>query len=154
MKSLKLVILISLFVFFSLASSAQSDLYSSKANAKKDISSAVEVAKKEVKNVIIMFGGNWCPWCETFMNKCTSDAELLKKFRENYKGIRVEARDNKDILLEYGSPNRFGYPVFVVLNADGKQIHTQDSALLEEGDEYSKEKVLAFLNKWTVANTK
>lgn len=154
MKSLKFVILINLFIFCALTSYSQSDLYSSKANAKSDISSAISVAKKEGKNVIIMFGGNWCTWCKTFMDKCTSDPELLKKFRDNYKGIRVEARDNKDILLEYGSPNKFGYPVFVVLNADGKQIHTQDSALLEEGDEYSKVKVIAFLNKWTVSNTK
>lgn len=43
---------------------------------------------------------------------------------------------------------RFGLPVIVVLDKDGKQLTTQDTAKLEEGDHPDPKKVLAFLNQW------
>jgi hypothetical protein len=44
---------------------------------------------------------------------------------------------------------RFGFPVLVVLDEEGNIIHIQDSALLEEGQGYNKEKVLRFFQNWT-----
>ena len=44
---------------------------------------------------------------------------------------------------------RFGFPVFVVLNDEGKVLHIQDSSFLEEGQGYSQEKVLRFFKNWT-----
>ena len=44
---------------------------------------------------------------------------------------------------------RFGFPVFVILNDEGKVIHIQDSGLLEEDKSYNKEKVLHFFQNWT-----
>jgi hypothetical protein len=32
-----------------------------------------------------------------------------------------------------GNPQRFGFPVFVIIDGDGNVLHTQDSALLEQG---------------------
>jgi hypothetical protein len=43
------------------------------------------------------------------------------------------------------NPGRFGYPVFIIVDGNGKRLHTQDSALLEEGDGYSKKKIFRFL---------
>jgi hypothetical protein len=47
-----------------------------------------------------------------------------------------------------GYPQRFGFPVLVVLDENGKQLHTQDSALLEKGNGYDREKVKSFLRNW------
>ena len=55
---------------------------------------------------------------------------------------------NLDYLKKLGYPQRFGFPVFVVLDAEGKQLHTQDSALLEKGNGYDSEKVKSFLRNW------
>jgi hypothetical protein len=44
---------------------------------------------------------------------------------------------------------RFGFPVFVVLDENGKVIHIQDSSFLEEGQGYNQEKVLRFFKNWT-----
>ena len=62
-----------------------------------------------------------------------------------------ETRHNADVLERYGNPTRHGLPVLVVLDADGKQLTTQDTALLEDGDHHDPEKVLAFLEKWRPA---
>ncbi|MBE0673225.1 MAG: thioredoxin, partial [Bacteroidales bacterium] len=53
-----------------------------------------------------------------------------------------------------GNPGRFGYPVFVIMDGDGKRLHIQDSALLEEGSGYSKAKVVSFFKGWTVEAVK
>ena len=57
------------------------------------------------------------------------------------KGITLKER--------LGNPARFGFPVFVVLDENGKVIHTQDSSFLEEGKSYNKEKVIRFFECWT-----
>ena len=44
---------------------------------------------------------------------------------------------------------RFGYPVFVVLDEEGRILHIQDSGLLEEGEGYNQKKVLSFFKNWT-----
>ena len=44
---------------------------------------------------------------------------------------------------------RFGFPVFVILDTEGRIVHIQDSGLLEEGEGYSQKKVLGFFKNWT-----
>lgn len=48
-------------------------------------------------------------------------------------------------------PQRFGFPVLVVLNQEGERIHTQNTGILEKDDFYSEEKIAGFLLNW---NTK
>ena len=48
-------------------------------------------------------------------------------------------------------PQRFGFPVFVILNGTGKRIHTQNSAYLEENEGYREKKVLEFFKQWAPA---
>ncbi|MCD6111802.1 MAG: hypothetical protein J7J86_00890 [Bacteroidales bacterium] len=57
---------------------------------------------------------------------------------------------NKEVLEELEFPQRFGFPVLVILNNDGKRIHTQNSAYLEEGKTYNRKKIIDFLNNWSV----
>jgi hypothetical protein len=48
-----------------------------------------------------------------------------------------------------GYPQRFGFPVLVVLDANGNRLHTQDSSLLEKEKSYDFDKVKAFLENWS-----
>ena len=57
---------------------------------------------------------------------------------------------NWDIMKQFEYPNRFGFPVFVVLDGKGKLLHTQDSGLLEQGKGYDTTKVVTFLKQWNV----
>ena len=43
---------------------------------------------------------------------------------------------NADVDQRYGHPTRFGLPALVVLDSDGKQLTTQDTGKLEEGDHH------------------
>jgi hypothetical protein len=58
---------------------------------------------------------------------------------------------NLDILAKYEYPQRFGFPVFLILDGNGKLIHIQNSGYLEAGKGYDHEKVFGFLNDWRPA---
>jgi hypothetical protein len=54
---------------------------------------------------------------------------------------------NKDFLSNY--PAVPGYPHFFVLESDGRFLHSQGTAELEEGRGYNEQVFLAFLEKWS-----
>ena len=74
---------------------------------------------------------------------------------DNYVYIHVNYRrktDDKDMqqaMDRLGNPVRLGFPVMVVLDAEGKVLHTQDSSFLESGEGYDRKKVMRFLQCWT-----
>lgn len=55
----------------------------------------------------------------------------------------------EQLMKRLNNPQRFGFPVFVVLDETGTVLHIQDSCFLEEGKGYNEEKVLRFLKSWT-----
>jgi hypothetical protein len=57
---------------------------------------------------------------------------------------------NAKLLAKYGYPQRFGFPVFLILNSEGKLIHTQSSWYLEDGKKsYDHDKTISFFNDWS-----
>ena len=145
-----------LFVFVLMISlnaygSDTTKLYNPAANVQKDVAAAVAKAKQEKKNVLLQIGGNWCVWCYRFNSFVLTDSLLKKLLTANYVYYHLNyspENKNLDYLKKLGYPQRFGFPVFVVLDAEGKQLHTQDSALLEKGNGYDSEKVKSFLRNW------
>jgi hypothetical protein len=49
-------------------------------------------------------------------------------------------------ILDY--PQRFGFPVLVILDGEGKRIHTQNTLYIEEGRSYNEKEILDFLRAW------
>ena len=126
--------------------------YDAKANAEADIAKLVVQAQKENKNIILQAGGNWCIWCLRFNYFVQETPELKESVDKNYLYYHLNfspENKNEKIFAKYGNPGeKYGYPVFIVLDKNGKQIHTQDSAVLEKGKGYSLEKVKEFFNTW------
>lgn len=127
--------------------------YDAKANAEKDIENLVAKAKKENKNIMIQAGGNWCIWCLRFNQYVQTTPELKKLVDDNYLYYHLNyspENKNEKVFSKYGNPgDEFGYPVFIVLDQNGKMIHVQKSDVLEEDKGYSLEKVKEFFKSWT-----
>lgn len=68
-------------------------------------------------------------------------------------GLLNYSRENRnlDILAELQYPQRFGFPVLVILDGNGKRIHTQNTAYLEQDKSYDEKKMLDFLKHWSPA---
>lgn len=128
------------------------EIYNPKADAKKDMEQAIEKAAKDGKHVFLQIGGNWCPWCVKFHNFVEADAEIKSYVEANYEVVKVNYdQENKqvELLTELGFPQRFGFPVFVILDSKGNRIHTQNSAFLEKDKGYDKNVVLGFFKNWS-----
>jgi thioredoxin-related protein len=127
--------------------------YDPKADAQKDIDKLVAQAKKENKNVMIQAGGNWCIWCLRFNQFVQTTPELKQLVDKNYLYYHLNfSPDNKNekVFAQYGNPgDKFGYPVFIILDKNGKMIHVQQSDVLEQDKGYSLEKVKEFFSQWT-----
>lgn len=149
---MKKLLLIIGYLFFAVSLFAQVKVYDEKADAVKQINEAVYQANKADKYVLVQVGGNWCPWCLKFAEFAQDDSLVSRIVKENYIYIHVnwsKANKNPQAMKMLENPARFGFPVFVILDEKGKRIHTQNSAYLEEGKEYSEKKVVEFLTKWT-----
>ena len=87
------------------------------------------------------------------VNKVINDNFVYIHVNYNPRKAGGEEAANKaaKLMQRLDNPARFGFPVFVVLDANGKVLHTQDSSFLEEEKSYSEKKVLRFFNNWTPA---
>jgi hypothetical protein len=57
-----------------------------------------------------------------------------------------DENDNANFLGQY--PAIPAYPHLIVLDSDGKHLHSQDSEELEKGNGYDDDAFVAFLKKW------
>lgn len=130
--------------------------YNPKENAEEKIAELVKKAQAENKNIMMQAGGNWCIWCLRFNNFIETTPEIKEVVDRNYLYYHLNySPDNKNekVFEKYGNPGKkFGYPHFIVLDKNGKELHIQESGILEEGSGYSKEKVLEFFNTWKPKN--
>ena len=151
-RDMRLLVMLLLIVSLKSYGGDTSKLYDPHANVAKDIEAALNKAKSEKKHVLLQIGGNWCIWCYRLNSFIQTDTLLKRLVVDNYVLYHFNySPENKNLayLKKLGYPQRFGFPVLVVLNADGKQLHTQDSGLLEKGNGYDYEKVKSFLSNWS-----
>ena len=145
-------------IFLSLAANLFSQdkvkLYDPALDGMKQIKEAVSKAKSQGKHVLIQYGGNWCSWCIKFDAFCKADTSIMKVINTSFIPVKLNySPENKNeasnAYLE--NPMRFGFPVFIIVDGNGKVLHIQDSALLEEGKGYNQLKVLGFFKNWTAS---
>ena len=153
-----------ILVCCSLTANAQTGLkkvYDESLNPIEQIDRAVAKGEAEGKFVVCQVGGNWCPWCLRFADFISNDSTISKMIDENFVYIHVNynprkadqasVEQGKAVMERLANPARFGFPVFVILDENGKVLHIQDSSFLEEGKGYNKDKVLRFFRCWTPA---
>ena len=142
------LVLLSAFAF----ASAQEKIYDESLNGMEQIEKAITEARESGRYVLCQVGGNWCPWCLRFAQFATTDTAIAPLIKDEFIYIHVNySKDNKNPeAMEFlGNPARFGFPVFVIINDEGRPIHIQESASLEEGKSYDRKKVKNFLSLWT-----
>jgi thiol-disulfide isomerase/thioredoxin len=130
------------------------DIYDGSADAAAQIEQALKIAKRDNKRVLLQFGANWCGWCHKLHELIKTDQDIKKTLSFEYEVVMIDVdnrggpRRNQAVNDRYGNPIKHGLPVLVVLDADGKQLVTQETGSLEKGAEHDPAKVLAFLNQW------
>lgn len=134
--------------------SSKPALYHPEENATAAIDNVIQQAMAQNKQVLIQAGGNWCGWCLEFNRFVHADAQIDSLLKADYIVYHLNySKENKNLPVfeQYHFPQRFGFPVFLILNSKGELIHTQNSSYLEEGKSYNRDKVFAFLSDWNLS---
>jgi thioredoxin-related protein len=125
-------------------------IYDPAADMKAQITAAVKRAGAEERNVLLMYGGNWCPWCHRLHELFAADAAIRKVLAERYIVLLVDVGEkpgqplNQDLVDLYRVKG-FGYPALAVLDKQGKLLCAQSTGVLEKGKGHDPARVLAFL---------
>lgn len=152
---MRIIIFLFLLIISTASSAQDKNLYSISADADKDIKAAIAQAGREKKFVLMQGGGNWCKWCIEFARFARTDKEISEIIDKNFVWYHLNystENKNENVFARYGYPQRFGFPVFIILDGEGNRIHTQNSEYLEDGkNSYDAKKVKSFLEMWTPA---
>lgn len=131
------------------------DIYDRQADGTVQIATALTQAKAEHKRVLLKLGANWCVWCHRLNATFHQDAAVAEALAKDYVVVLIDlnhrdGRKRNDAVNErYGNPARFGFPVLLVLDEEGKLLTTQETGALEDGAKgHDPAKVLAFLKAW------
>ena len=165
MKRIILALCAAMLAVTAQAQTALKKVYNEEINPLEQIDQAIGKAKAEGKFVVCQVGGNWCPWCLRFADFISKDTTISKVIDENFEYIHVNYNPRKSeseekqlqakaLMERLNNCGRFGFPVFVIIDNEGKLIHIQDSSFLEEGQSYNPEKVLRFFKNWTPESVK
>ena len=128
---------------------AQVAEYSPDRDPVADVTSAVARAKREHRRVLMVVGGEWCKWCHILAAYIKANPDVERAWNDRFVTVHVNfSPENENKLFLGGYPQIPGYPHIFVLESDGNLLHSQDTGLLEEGQGYSKAKVIAFLDEW------
>ena len=120
---MKLVLTIVFYFILSSSYAQTAKLYNPDADVSAAITQGITKAKAENKHLLLQIGGNWCPWCIKFHQFCIDDKDISTLISRSYVIIKVNySKENRNMAelkkLEY--PQRFGFPVFVILDSEGK----------------------------------
>jgi thioredoxin-related protein len=127
------------------------NLYHPFENADSAMAVVQSKALNEGKQILVQIGGNWCSWCIEFNRFTKTDKQMDSILNADFVVYHLNYSKenlNKKMLEKFGFPQRFGFPVFIVIDSAGKLLHTQNSSYLEKEKSYSKEKVIEFLEHW------
>ena len=151
-KYLLLLLLSNIFLLVSAQDMEKFKLYSPTENANAELNKAIKLAAEQGKHVFVQIGGNWCVWCARFHEYINMDKQIDSLIKADYivyhLNYSTENR-NPDILARFGYPQRFGFPVFIILNGKGEKLHIQNSEYLEQDKSYNKRKIMEFLEAWS-----
>ena len=119
-----------------------------------DLREAVHEAQTRGSRILVVVGGEWCSWCHVLDRFVKGNDEIHQLWERHFVTLKVHydpETPNVDFLGRY--PQIEGYPHIFVLDDDGTLLHSQNTALLEEGDSYSTERTRAFLDRWAPETT-
>ncbi len=126
------------------------DIYDPHADVKALITSGMKTAQEQNKNLLLMFGGNWCLWCHKLHDLFQSDEQIKALLGKSFIIIMVDVGEkhgkplNRDLEKKY-RVGGFGYPALVVLGKDGMLVSAQSTGVLEKGKGHDPGKVLWYL---------
>jgi protein disulfide-isomerase len=139
-----------LFLLVGVTMAADQPPYDEKADARQQIAAAIAEASRAHKNVILVFGANWCGDCRALNEQMHKD-ELAALIAKNYEVVKIDVgqfNKNRDIGEKYHVPLKHGIPALAVLDPSGNLLYAMDQGQFSNARSMSYESIRDFFVKW------
>lgn len=124
--------------------------YSSDVDPHQAIEYGRTVALAEKKQLLLIFGADWCPDCQRF-GEVLKDAEVERLVRDHFVLVKVDVgrfNKNLDLAKVYNVDPKRGIPGLSVVSTDGIVRYPKTYGEVWEKMTFTKETALAFLGQY------
>jgi thioredoxin 1 len=129
-------------------------IYNEQADARQDIAAAVTKAEGNRKNIVLIFGANWCGDCHA-LHAQMQKSELASIIERNFVVVDIDLGrwdKNLDVADQYHVPIKRGIPALAVLDSHGKLLYAMDQGQFADARSMSYESIKAFFVQWEPKN--
>lgn len=122
-------------------------VYNEQADARAELNLALASAQAKQKNVLVVFGANWCGDCLA-LNKKMSAGALAAHMDKRFVVLKVNVGRfdrNTDLAAQMGVPLKKGIPAVAVLKRDGELQSATGGGELADARSMGDAAVLAVL---------
>lgn len=119
-------------------------------DAHQDIRAALDRASREHKNILVIFGADWCYDCHV-LEKAFRRPDIASVLKSSYEVVHVDIGQgdkNADIAGQLEVPLQRGVPAVAVIDSQGKLLYSQKNGEWERARGLGPEDLMAFLNQW------
>jgi thioredoxin 1 len=126
--------------------------YDEKADAAADVQRAIAAAPADHKQVLLVFGANWCEDCRALDKAMHGSSRHL--IDSQFEVVKIDVGNfDKNLALadRFGNPIAKGIPAVVVVGAGSKVIYATKDGELANARQMTEQGIYAFL-KQKIAN--
>lgn len=119
-------------------------------DAHEQIRQAISSVSKSRKNILVIFGADWCYDCHV-LEKAFHRPDIAAVLGPNYQVVNIdigEMNKNLDIAQQYEVPLDRGVPAIAILDSSGKVLFSQKKGEWERARALGPEDLLALLKQW------
>jgi thiol-disulfide isomerase/thioredoxin len=128
----------------------QKPLYDENADAHRDVKNAIAKAAKQRKNVMLVFGANWCGDCHA-LHMQMEKPPLASIIAKNYVVVDIDVgrfNKNQDLAEQYHVPLKKGIPALAVLDAHGSLLHSLQAGEFADARHMAEDAFVNFFEQW------
>jgi thioredoxin 1 len=130
--------------------STKQEIYPAGVDAHSEIKEALEAADRDHKNVLLVFGANWCYDCHV-LDLAFQRPDLAPLLKTNYEVVHVDVGQgdkNQDLMKQYEVPMSKGIPGLAVLDRSGNLLFSQKKGEFEHARALTPKQLSQFLEQW------
>ena len=125
-------------------------IFDENADAHRDISAAVADAEVSKRNIVLVFGANWCGDCRA-LHAQMHKPELATIIERNFVVVQINMGrwdKNKDLAEKYHVPLQRGIPALAVLDSQGDLLYAMEKGEFANARRMSFDSIKDFFAKW------
>jgi thioredoxin 1 len=119
-------------------------------DARAQIQQALTEADKSHKNILLVFGADWCYDCHV-LEKAFHRADVAVVLNPNFQVVDIDIGNgdkNLDLAAQYQVPLNRGVPAIAILDSKGNLLFSQKNGEWERARALGPEDLLALLKQW------